>query len=82
MSKWPDTGLTLFVLTPVFSRLLTLTIGFDFAGGRIGGLLVDQLRRLAAHDRRSKVALQPHPGDVEVECTTLMSGTCSTQRKA
>jgi uncharacterized membrane protein len=39
--KWLNTGLTLFVLTPVLSRLLALTLGFDFAGGRLGGFLVD-----------------------------------------
>jgi hypothetical protein len=36
---------------------------FLFAGKRIGGLLVDQLRLLSTHDRRSKVVLQPHPSD-------------------
>jgi hypothetical protein len=36
---------------------------FYFAGGRHGGLLVDQLRLLSTHDRRSMVVLQPHPGD-------------------
>jgi hypothetical protein len=36
---------------------------FYFAGGRHGGILVDRLRLLSTHDRRSKVVLQPHPGD-------------------
>jgi hypothetical protein len=31
-----------FVLTPVLTLLLTLTLIFDFAGGRHGGLLVDR----------------------------------------
>jgi hypothetical protein len=44
--------LTLFVLTPVLSRLLPLALGFDFAGRRLGGLLVDQLRGMATGDRR------------------------------
>jgi hypothetical protein len=43
LSKWHDTGLIRFVLTPVMSHLLTLTLVFDFAGGRHGGLLVDRL---------------------------------------
>jgi hypothetical protein len=30
---------------------------FDFLGGRHGGLLVDRLRLLSTHDRRSKVVL-------------------------
>jgi hypothetical protein len=38
LSKWISTGLTLFVLTPVLSQLLPLALGFDFAGGRLGGL--------------------------------------------
>jgi hypothetical protein len=41
MSKWHGTGLIHFVLTPVLSPLLTLTLVFDFAGERHGGLLVD-----------------------------------------
>jgi hypothetical protein len=45
-------GLTLFVLTPVLSRLLALTLGFDFAGRRLGGFLVDRLPRMANGDRR------------------------------
>ena len=36
LSRWPDTGLSLFVLTPVLSRLLALVLAFDFAGGRHG----------------------------------------------
>jgi hypothetical protein len=63
LSKWHDTGLICFVLTPMLSRLLTPALVFDFAGGRHGGLLVDRLRLLSTHDRRSKVLLQPHPGD-------------------
>jgi hypothetical protein len=55
LSKWHDIGL--------ISLLLTLALVFYFAGGRHGGLLVDRLRLLSTHDRRSKVVLQPHPGD-------------------
>jgi hypothetical protein len=60
LSKWLGTGLTLFVLTPVLSHLLTLVHVFDFAGGRPGELLVDQLQLLTTRDQRSKVVLQPH----------------------
>jgi hypothetical protein len=63
LSKWRGTGLIHFVLTPVLSHLLTLALVFDFAGGRPGGFLVDRLRLLSTHDRRSIVVLQPHPGD-------------------
>jgi hypothetical protein len=65
LRKWQGTGLIRFVLTPVLNLLLTLTLAlvFYFAGGRHGGLLVDRLRLLSTHDRRSKVVLQPHPGD-------------------
>jgi hypothetical protein len=63
LSKWQGTGLIHFVLTPVLSPLLTLALVFDFAGGRLGGLLVDRLWLLSTHDRRSTVVLQPHPGD-------------------
>jgi hypothetical protein len=42
LSKWRGTGLIHFVLTPVLSLLLTLTLIFDFAGGRHGGLLIDR----------------------------------------
>jgi hypothetical protein len=63
LSKWRGTGLIRFVLTPVLSPLLTLTLIFDFAGGRHGGLLVDRLWLLSTHDRRSTVVLQPHPND-------------------
>jgi hypothetical protein len=62
LSKWRGTGLIHFVLTLVLSPLLTLTLVFDFAGGRLGGFLVDRLRLLSTHDRRSTVVLQPHPG--------------------
>jgi hypothetical protein len=62
LSKWRGTCLIRFVLTPVSSPLLTLALVFDFAGGRHGGLLVDRLRLLSTHDRRSTV-VQPHPGD-------------------
>jgi hypothetical protein len=44
-----------FCTNPVLSLLLTLTLVFYFAGGRHGGLLVDRLRMLSTHDRRSKV---------------------------
>jgi hypothetical protein len=63
LSKWRGTSLICFVLTPVLSLLLTLALVFHFAGGRHGGLLVDRLQLLSTHDRRSKVVLQPHPGD-------------------
>jgi hypothetical protein len=63
LRKWRGTGLIRFVLTLVPSLLLTLALVFDFAGGRHGGLLVDRLQLLSTHDRRSKVVLQPHPGD-------------------
>jgi hypothetical protein len=63
LSKWRGTGLIRFVLTPMLSLLLTLALVFDFAGGMHGGLLVDRLRLLSTHDRRSMVVLQPHPGD-------------------
>jgi hypothetical protein len=65
LSRWLDTGLTLFVLTQVLSRLLVLALGFDCAYGRLRGLLVDRLQSLAAYFWRSKVALQPHPGGVK-----------------
>jgi hypothetical protein len=52
-----------FVLTLVLRLLLTLALVFDFVGERHGGLLVDRLRLLSTHDRRSKVVLQPHPSD-------------------
>jgi hypothetical protein len=56
-----------FCTNPVLSPLLTLALAFDFAGGRHGGLLVDRLRWLSTHDRRSMVVLQPHPdGDQRV----------------
>jgi hypothetical protein len=55
-----------FILTPVLSHLLTLALGFNFAGGRHGGLLVDRLRLLSTHDRRSKVVLQPHTSDDQI----------------
>jgi hypothetical protein len=57
LSKWQDTGWIHFVLTPMLSRLVTLALIFDFAGGRREGLLVDRLRLLSTHDRRSKVVL-------------------------
>jgi hypothetical protein len=63
LSKWQGTGLIRFVLTPVLSPFLTLALVIDFAGGRLGGFLVDRLRLLSTHDRRSTVVLQPHPGD-------------------
>jgi hypothetical protein len=63
LSKWQGPSLIRFVLTPMLSPLLILVLVFDFAGGRHGGLLVDRLRLLSTHDRRSTVVLQPHPGD-------------------
>ena len=43
LSRWLDTGLTRFVLTPVLSHLLALVLAFDFdfADGRHGEHLVD-----------------------------------------
>jgi hypothetical protein len=52
LSKWLGTGLTLLVLTLVLSQLLPLALGFDFAGGRLEGLLVDRLPRMANGDQR------------------------------
>jgi hypothetical protein len=43
LRKWHDTGLIPFTLTPVLSHLLTLALVFDFAGGRLGELLANQL---------------------------------------
>jgi hypothetical protein len=63
LSKWRGTSLIRFVLTLVLSPLLTLAVVVDFAGGRLGGFLVDRLRLLPTHDRRSTMVLQPHPGD-------------------
>jgi hypothetical protein len=63
LGKWRGSSLIRFVLIPVMSPLLTLVLIFHFAGGRHGGLLVDRLRLLSTHDRRSMVVLQPHPGD-------------------
>jgi hypothetical protein len=59
LSKWQGTGLIRFVLTLVLSLLLTLAPGFDFAGGRHGGLLVDRLWLLSTHDRRWFSSLTP-----------------------
>jgi hypothetical protein len=59
-----------FVLTLVLSLLLTLALVFYFAGGRHGGLLVDRLRLLSTHDRRSTVVLQPHL--VDDQSTSLL----------
>jgi hypothetical protein len=41
LSKCRGTGLIRFVLTPVLSPFLTLALVFYFAGGRLGGILVD-----------------------------------------
>jgi hypothetical protein len=59
LSKWLGTGLSLFVVTPVLSRLLALALGFDFAGRRLGGFLVDRLLRMANRDRRWPSSLIP-----------------------
>jgi hypothetical protein len=64
LSKWLSTGLTVFVLTLVLSRLLTLVLVSYFAGGRLGELLVDRLKLLSTHEQRSTVVLQPHHGGV------------------
>jgi hypothetical protein len=66
LCKWHDTSLIHFVLTPVLSRLLIPALIFYFAGGRHGGLLLDRLRLLLTHDRRSTMVLQPHPGDGQI----------------
>jgi hypothetical protein len=63
LSKWQGTGLIRFVLTPVLSPLLTVALIFHFSGWRHGGFLVDRLRLLSTHDRKSTVILQPHPSD-------------------
>jgi hypothetical protein len=54
LSNWLGTGLTLFVLTPVLRKSLAIAVGFDFAGGRLRGLLVDRLRRMAVTTRPGK----------------------------
>jgi hypothetical protein len=61
LSKWRGTGLIRFVLTPVLSPLLTLTLVFDFAGERHGGLLVDRLccSRHMTRDQRWFSSLTP-----------------------
>ena len=41
LSRWLDSALTPFVLTPVLSHLLTLVLAFDFAGGRHREHVVD-----------------------------------------
>ena len=46
-----ETDLILSMLTPVFSRLLTLLLISDFAGGRLGEFLVDRFRLFETHDR-------------------------------
>jgi hypothetical protein len=71
LRKWHNTGLIRFVLTLVLSRLLILSLAFDFAGGRHGGFLVDRLPLLSTHDRRSKVVLQPHPSEMTKEYITF-----------
>lgn len=52
LSRWLDTGLTRFALTPASSHSLSLVLALDRAGGRLGELLVDRLRLFEAHDRR------------------------------
>jgi hypothetical protein len=59
LRKWLGTSLTLLVLSPVLSRLLARTLGFDFAGGRLGGHLVDRLQRMTTEDRRWSTSLTP-----------------------
>jgi hypothetical protein len=59
LSNWLDTGLTLFVLTLVLCWSLALALGFDFAGRRLRGLLVDRLRRTVTGDRRWPSSLTP-----------------------
>jgi hypothetical protein len=59
LSKWLGTGLTRFVLTPVLRRFLAVALGFDYAGGRLRGLLADRLRRIATRDRRWSSSLIP-----------------------
>jgi hypothetical protein len=65
LSKWHDTSLTHFTLTPVLSCLLTLALIFYFAGGRHGEVKVDQLRLLSTHDCdnpiRDNSVLSPNP---------------------
>jgi hypothetical protein len=64
-SKWHNTDLIHFTLTPVLNRLLTLALIFYFVGGRPGEHLADRLWLLSTYDRRSKVVLQPHFGGVQ-----------------
>jgi hypothetical protein len=59
LSKWLGIGLTLFVLTPVLSRLLALALGFDFAGRRLEGFLVDRHLKMENGDRRWSSSLIP-----------------------
>jgi hypothetical protein len=41
-SKWPSTGFTLLVLTPVLSRLLTHVLAFEFQVGDLKNIsLID-----------------------------------------
>jgi hypothetical protein len=48
-----------FVLTPVLCRSRALALGFDFASGRLRGLLVDRLQRVVTRDRRCPSSLTP-----------------------
>jgi hypothetical protein len=48
-----------FYANPVLSWLLALGLGFDFAGRRLGGFLVDRLLRIANGDRRWSSSLIP-----------------------
>jgi hypothetical protein len=50
--------------------LLALALGFDFAGRRLGGFLVDRLLRIANEDRRWSSSLIP-----VVSKETSFSGT-------
>jgi hypothetical protein len=67
LSKWHGSGLIRFVLTPVRSRLLTLSLSlslvFDFAGGRHGKILLIDSGYSRHMTRDQRLVLQPHPGD-------------------
>jgi hypothetical protein len=63
LRKWPDTGLTPLVLTPVLSRLLALVLGFE--------LQVDGPENIWLI---SGVVLQPHTPVVTWRYITLGDG--------
>jgi hypothetical protein len=54
-----------FCANPSIESVLPLALGFDFAGGRLGGLFGGST--LENGNQRSKVVLKPHPSDVKGE---------------